>query len=121
MLIDTSIITFHGSVRAKERCNFKNQRTTEKQVKLALQRGKRSNQFTSWERDYLDNESRDDCTAIAYNNFCYIVNAAGVCVTMYRLPTWWGKKKHYDGKTRIRNPKGYYRSNRMYTAQDMFC
>ena len=115
MTIDTTIVTVHGVSRAKERCNVKNVRSAEKNVTLAIQRGKRADDCTSWERTYLENEAHDDCVAVAYNNFCYIINPAGVCVTIYQLPAWFGKKKHFNGKERIRNFKKY---NRNYFSGD---
>ena len=121
MTIDTTIVTVHGVSRAKVRCNVKNVRSAEKNVTLALQRGKRAEDLTSWEREYLSKEAHDDCTAIAYNNFCYIVNSAGACVTLYPLPTWFGKKKHFDGKERIRNYKQYCRNNSGFCEREMVC
>ena len=54
-----------------------------------------------------------NATAIAYNNFCYIVSEEGFCVTLYPLPVWFGKKKHFNGKERIRNMKAYARNYAM--------
>jgi len=119
MTIDTTIVTVHGVSRAKDRCNVKNVRSAEKNVTLALQRGKRAEDLTSWEREYLSKEAHDDCTAIAYNNFCYIVNASGACVTLYPLPAWFGKKKHFNGKERIRNYKQYCRNNSAFGVREM--
>ncbi len=119
MTIDTTIVTVHGVSRAKDRCNVKNVRSAEKNVTLAIQRGKRAEEFTSWERSYLSKEAHDDCTAIAYNNFCYIVNPAGACVTLYPLPSWFGKKKHFDGKERIRNYKQYCRNNSSFGIREL--
>ena len=121
MTIDTTIVTIHGVCRAKDRCNVKNIRSAEKNVALAIQRGKRAEDLTSWEREYLSKEAHDDCTAIAYNNFCYIVNPAGVCVTLYPLPSWFGKKKHFDGKERIRNYKKYCRNNSRFRESCAAC
>lgn len=110
-MFNTNITTYHGVQRAKERGNLKNIRTAEKQISLALSRGKVAEDFSSWERDYLSKEAHDGCVAIAYNNFCYIVNTAGVCVTMHALPSWFGKKRQYNGKERIRNFKQYNRNH----------
>ena len=121
MIIDTTIVTIHGVTRTKERYNLKNVRSVEKNVTFAVQRGKRAEDCTSWERSYLSNEAYADCIAIAYNNFCYIVNADGVCVTLYQLPAWFGKKKHFDGKERIRNYKRYYRSHSMLEEKEPAC
>ena len=119
MTIDTTIVTVHGVSRAKERCNLKNVRSTEKNVALAIQRGKRAEDCTSWERAYLSKEAYDGCTAIAYNNFCYIFNADDVCVTIHALPSWFGKKKHFDGKERIRNFKQYCRNHMAFDTCEM--
>lgn len=116
-MTDKTITTRHSIRRAKDRCNLKNSRTAEKHIALALQRGKRAEDFTSWEHDFLANKAHDDCTAIAYNNFCYIVNSAGACVTLLPLPSWFGKKKHFDGKTHIRNFKQYSRYNASFREQ----
>jgi hypothetical protein len=121
MTIDTTIVTIHGASRAKERCNVKNVRSAEKNVTLAIQRGKRAADCTSWERAYLESEAYDDCIAVAYNNFCYIFNPSGVCVTIYQLPAWFGKKKHFNGKERIRNYKKYCRSNRSFRESCAVC
>lgn len=121
MTIDTTIVTIHGVSRAKERRKVKNVRSAEKNVTMAIQRGKRAEDCTSWERAYLSNEAYDNCVAIAYNNFCYIVNTAGVCVTLYPLPIWFGKKKHFNGKERIRDYKQYCRNNMDFYEQGMVC
>ena len=104
----TNFATTHSITRAKERCGMKNPQTAARNINLALQRGKCADAFTSRERDYLGSISRDNCTALAYNNFCYIVNEYGVCVTLYPLPAWFGKKKRFDGKTKIRDYKQYF-------------
>lgn len=107
-----SMATIHSIARAKERAGL-NERRAYKMIDLALERGKTAEDFTSWERDYLLNEGKADTTAIAYNNFCYIVSDEGFCVTLYPLPAWFGKKKHFNGKERIRNMKTYARNYAM--------
>ena len=102
--------TVHSIDRAKERfCN--NEKTATKNIHLALERGKTADEFTSKERDFLINTAQGDVTALAYNNFCYLVNSEGFCITMYPLPNWFGKKRFYDGKKEIRNPRAYSRNN----------
>lgn len=110
-MINTDIITIHGTHRVKARRNLKNQRSVEKSVQLAYNRGKRAEDCSSWERNFLSMKPQNDCTAVAYNNYCYIFNSSGVCVTLYPLPAWFGKKKRFDGKERIRNYKQYSRDN----------
>ena len=98
--------TYHGLTRMQERTGF-NESTARRQINRALERGKTAEFFSSWERKFLEQEARNGCKALAYNGFCYIVNADGYCVTAYPLPVWFGKKKRFDGKERIRNPKAY--------------
>lgn len=104
------IASFHSIERAKERIGY-NKRNAEKQIERAIACGKTADHFTSWERDYLQGECGESTTAIAYNNFCYIVSDTGVCVTLFPLPVWFGKKKHFNGKEKIRNMKSYMRNN----------
>ena len=104
------IASYHSIVRAKERLGC-NERIALKQINRALERGKTAEQFSSMERTYLEEKCDGVTRAIAYNNFCYIVGTDGVCVTVFSLPTWFGKKKHYDGKEQIRNAKAYSRYN----------
>ena len=108
--------TIHSIDRAKERAGI-NERKAEKMISLALERGKKSEDFTSWEKDYLQNEAYDGCIAIAFNGYCYIVNNDGFCVTLYKLPSWFGKKKHYNGKERIRDYKKYCKGNISYCEE----
>ena len=111
------IASYHSLTRAKERLGY-NEKNALKQINRAKERGKTAENFTSWEREYLENEAGIGTYAIAYNNFCYIIGADGICVTMYALPAWFGKKKHFDGKERIRNAKAYSRYN-SYTDCEM--
>lgn len=106
--------TLHAMERSKERLNLKNQRSAIKNIELAIKRGKRAEDFTSWERNYLFNEGTDDRYAVAYNDFCYIVSDEGCCITMFPLPSWFGKKKHFNGKERIRDYKKYCKTNTDY-------
>lgn len=103
--------TAHSINREKGRRNVKSLHTAKKDIARARERGTCAEGFSSWERSYLNNESRGDCIAVAYNNFCYIFNADGYCVTLYHLPAWFGKKKRFDGKLRIRNYKKYCQIN----------
>lgn len=106
--------TIHSIDRAMERCNYRNWHDAEKNIARALQNGKRAEDFTSRERKFLSNEAHNNCIALAYNGFCYIVNEHGACVTLYSLPTWFGKKEYYDGKSKIRNIRKYSKNNQYY-------
>lgn len=118
MIMDSSLATYHSIVRAKERIGTKNVQSAEKNIALARSRGKRAQEFSSWERSFLRHTERYDCQAIAYNNFCYIFSEDDVCITLYPLPVWFGKKKHFDGKERIRHMKKYQRYRMDYIDTD---
>lgn len=102
--------TLHSLERAKERMGM-NEKSAIKEIERALERGKTAEEFTSWERNYLSKEAKGDCRAMAYNGYCYIFKSDDTCLTMYRLPVWFGKKKHFDGKKRIKNFKSYSKNN----------
>mgnify|MGYP001105565943 CR=1 FL=1 len=108
-------VTKHSLDKAKERLGI-NKKYAEKRITDALRRGKTSRDFSSWERSFLEQEGKDGCYAVAYNGFCYIVSPANACVTLYPpLPSWFGRKKHFDGKEKIRNPKKY---NKIHQSMD---
>ena len=106
MMTTVSCSTLHSLDRAKERIGL-NSKNAKKLIAHAFSRGKTTEDFKSWERSYLEKEAYGECVAMAYSGFCYIFNPEGACVTMYSLPSWWEKKKQFDGKTRIRNAKKY--------------
>ena len=92
---------------AAEKARIAAEKKAAKQIALALERGKAAQEFRSMERSFLEGECKYGNTAIAYNNFCYIFSEDGVCVTLYPLPIWFGKKKQFNGKEKVRNPKKY--------------
>lgn len=104
--------TSHCNERAMERYNLRNEKAIEKNINRAYTQGKRAEDYSSWERNYLNSKTHDCMVAVVYNGFCYIFNEFGVCVTMYDLPAWFGKKKRFDGKERIRDIRKYDKLNR---------
>ena len=102
--------TAHGLERAKERMDCSEKKAI-RTIEQAISRGKHAEDFSSKERDFLKRLETNNCIAVAYNKFCYIINELGACVTMYALPTWFGKKRHFVGKERIKNLKAYSRMN----------
>ena len=105
--METNYSTYHSIERTRERRKLKNRRAAVNHIYHAVRQGKRAADFTSWERSYLENEGKDGCTAIAYDGFCYILSEQGQCVTVHALPSWFGKRKPFDGKKRIRHSKRY--------------
>ena len=104
--------TKHSVEKVKERLGI-NKKYAEKRIADALKRGKTANDFSAWEREFLEQEGKGGCRAIAYNGYCYIVSPRETCVTLYPLPSWFGHKKHFDGKEKIRNIKKYNKIHRI--------
>ena len=98
--------TPHALARAKERRGY-NAKKALNWIKKALERGRDYTFYAAQERRYLREEGKGACFALAYDGFCFIRNARGVCMTLYELPRDFGKKKHYVGKTAIRDDKKY--------------
>lgn len=98
--------TPHALTRAKERRGF-NEKRALNWIKKALERGRDHSFFSSWEHDYLREEGKGCCIALAYDGFAFILDSRGVCVTLYKLPHDFGKKKNYVGKTPLRDGKKY--------------
>ena len=114
MSIEKPVITYHAIQRAQERARLKNKQS-ENFIINALVRGKTSEVFATNERNYLQaKEANGGRCVIVYQSFFFIVDDADRCVTMYAAPKWSGKKKFYDGKTKIKNIKKYLRFNKIF-------
>ena len=101
--------TYHGIQRTKERTGF-NMKTSERFIENAIERGKEAEFFPTRERDYLlQKEEQEGCKALVYNTYCFIIGTDNNCITMYSVPGWFGKKKHHDGKRKIKDIKKYIR------------
>ena len=106
-------VTDHSLQRAKERLS-KNEKEACTYIIKAMERGTTSDAFRSQERMYLQNkENAYPGTKIrVYDGNCFVFTADTddeICLTLFPLPGWFGKKKHYIGKTMIRNPRKYSR------------
>ena len=102
--------TIHSIQRANERTRYSG-RAAERFIQNGITRGKAAEDFSQNESAYLTGLARDNCVAKAYNGYCLIISERGDCVTLYELPEWFGRKRLYDSKTRIRNPKRYAASH----------
>ena len=107
--------TYHSIQRANERTRY-NGKSAIRFIENGITRGKTAEDFTNEERKFLLNTAYDNCIAKAYNGFCLIINESNKCVTLYPLPKWFGKKRYYKGKRRIRNAKRYFASRTAYAA-----
>ena len=100
------MITNHSIQRASERTRY-NGKSAIRFIENGIERGKTADDFNQEERRYLTNCAQGNCIAKAYNGFCLIISEQGECITIYRLPDWFGKKRLYSAKSRIRNIKHY--------------
>ena len=100
--------SYHAIKRANERLGLKVQ-AAEKEIRKAFLEGMESSEFSSREKEYLSGKEESGITVRVYKGSCYIFSEEGVCITVYDLPSWFGRKRFFDGKTKIRNPKEYYR------------
>ena len=98
--------TWHSIQRANERTRY-NGSSAVRFIENGIQRGRTAENYKQDERKYLESLAYNNCIAKAYNGFCLIISEDGDCVTLYPLPEWFGKKRYYDGKKRIRNVKRY--------------
>ena len=96
--------TNHSLERAAERTRYSG-KSAEHFIRNGITRGKTAEAFTHREHEWLTGLAREGCIPKVYNGYCLIVSGDGVCVTLYELPGWFGKKRRYDGDKPIRNAK----------------
>lgn len=99
-------MTKHCLERIRKRVNLSNSAAC-KFVSRAVLYGNTAEEFSSAERSYLQNLSCNGSYALVYSDFCFIFSEDEVCITVYHVPKWFGKRSKYIGKTRIKNPKKY--------------
>ncbi len=110
-----STITKHSLVRAKERLGY-NEKVAEHFIRNAEKNGKKPEEFHSRkERDWLEKQGSRGCNVIIYNGYCIILTETKICVTLYKVPTWFGKRGYYDGKKQIRDISRYQRYKDVYS------
>ena len=70
------------------------------------------------DRKYLNSKCSDNAIAKVYQGYCFIVNTEwNGCVTVYKLPEWFGKAHRFDGKEKICNPIKYDRKYNCYNLE----
>lgn len=101
--------TIHSILRANERAGMKYSEAV-RFTDLAIRNGLRPEDLPRKERKYMESRETDaGCKTILYNGYIFIMRDEDICITMYAAPSWFLKKRHYDGKTRVRNAKKYLR------------
>ena len=99
--------TYHAIQRVKQRTSLE-RGSEERFIKNAVARGRGAESFESIEREYLKSyDSADGCRAVAYNSYCFIIGSNGRCITMFALPNWFGKKRNYHKKSKLRDVTKY--------------
>lgn len=92
--------TYHCFLRAKERAGLSRKRALG-QINLARERGIRSDDCR-WSQDkkYLISRTNGENEAVAFNGMCFIFDRkTGGCITLYKLPKHFGKKKVFYNKS----------------------
>lgn len=86
----------HSVNRAKERAGM-NRKKALKMMELARKRGITSDECKwSLDKKFLGSRSDANTIAVAFNGYCFIMERATMnCITMYRLPKHFGKKKTF--------------------------
>lgn len=102
----------HSLVRAKERLGL-NPSMAEHFIRNAISRGKRIDDYRPGkEREWLEQRNTEGFIILVYNNYCFIVKEESqLCITLYSLPQWFGKRKFYSEKGKIRNYCKYQKFN----------
>ena len=121
---EESKFTRHAIERTTERCR-KSKHAAERFLSLAMTRGTTGTDLPDWERLYLKSRSEETGhNALCYAGYCLIIGQNDRVVTMYSLPTWFGKHARRPSKkneeriiTRGGNLSRYYDSkNDMWVA-----
>lgn len=100
------LATRHYLDRAKERVGYNEKRAT-KLLSNAIDRGITEKQCKySSDRCFLENRNSDNCKAIAYNGWCFIIDKnSNRCMTIVPLPKDFGRKKRYYEVKKMNDPR----------------
>ena len=100
--------SYHSLIRARERLGLKTN-AAEREIRKAYTEGLDATEFNSREKEYLINKGLSGAIVKVFNGSCYIFSENAICITIYKVPSWFGRRQYFDGKEKIRNPKNYYR------------
>ena len=103
-------MTCHSLSRAKERVGL-SQSAAIKFIDNAKINGKTPEEFPAKERKYMQNLEKGG-SVIYFAEYIFILSEDDRCITLYRVPGWFGKKNNFRGKEVIRNRHRYFRMNR---------
>ena len=97
--------TYHSIVRTSQRAGL-NRKSATRMIENARVRGLGSSYFGGDEKEYLQRKMPEGGRSVVYAGYCFIFNDSDLCITMFSVPVWFGKRK-YDGKKRLRKPRKY--------------
>jgi len=98
----------HSLKRVKERMGV-NKSNAHNIICNARERGLSPMDFSGREYSYLASKESNYSWVVAYQGYFFVFSNSGVCITVAKLPDWFGKKGNYDGKEKIRELKKYWR------------
>ena len=55
---------------------------------------------------HLETEGK---TVLYHAGYCFVLGDDFICITMFPVPKWFGKKTKHCGKTYVRRPKKYFK------------
>ncbi len=97
----------HSIQRTIERAGL-SKKAAIRMIENAWIKGRDSQEFGRREREYLQGKETKGRRMLIYAGYCFLFDEDSVCITMYAVPVWFGKKQ-YQGKMEIKNPRRYYR------------
>ena len=101
-------MTYHSILRTAERANL-NQQSAIRMIERAKECGKKSEQFPADERNYMKRLETEGKTVLYHAGYCFVLGDDFICITMFPVPKWFGKKTKHCGKTYVRRPKKYFK------------
>lgn len=101
-------MTYHSICRTEERANL-SKGAAMKMIERASKKGRMASEFALDERRYLQSKENEGRYACYYSGYCFIFTKGHICITMFPVPKWFGKRGKYNGKILIREPKKYLR------------
>ena len=97
--------TYHSIERTSQRAGL-NKKSAIRMIENARIKGLSSSCFGGDEKEYLQKKKPEGGRSVVYAGYCFIFNDNDLCITMFSVPIWFGKRR-YAGKKRLKNPRKY--------------
>ncbi len=115
MMQSTAVFqTSHYIARAKERLGL-NRKAAIVAMEHAYERGAACTRFSSAERRYIEDRMAQGTDVLVYQGSCFLF-MNGNCLTVYKLPAWFGKRTYTETGMPVRNARKYqkFRTDDLY-------